>query len=431
MATPFGSGASEARTPVGRTVVGVRLLAWVVGLAAGLVLMHRLGGGHLAPPPASPGGWSDWWLGTDPLIGAMALLRLVVVGLGWYLLAATSLGLLAHLSRSVLLWRVAELLTARFLHRVVGGVVGVALVSMGSAPASAAPSLRGSDPSSPVPLHLVTQEVDVVDAAAPTALGPDAGRADAADPSDPTAHDLSPQEVDAVDRHLDHAEQVPTQADAPGPDAADAPAPDAADDPATDGTESERARPEPDGDAAGSGLQRFRLPGGIFRDAGSGTVPEPEAVPGSETGPEAATDPGPAPEPSPEPAPTPEPGPRHRESSDRVASSQPEGERVGDQRGGSAASTEATPETPTPSTIDAGPDEHLVVAGESFWCIAAAELERAGQPTDDRAVERYWRVLIEANHDRLVVEGEPDLILPGQRLRLPPVPATIGSEVAP
>lgn len=389
MATPFGPGASEARIRAGRAVVALRLLAWVIGLAAGLALMHRLGGGQLAPPPASPGAWSDWWLGTDPLTGAMALLRLVVVGLGWYLLAATTLALLAHLSRSVVLWRVAELLTARLLHRVVGGVVGVALVSMSSAPASAMPSLRGGDPPTPVPLHLVTQEVDVAEG------------------------------------DLDHAEQVPTQADAAAADEADGPA--------RDRTESERARPEAGDDARGGGLQRFRLPWGLFRDSDRETGPEGEveAVPQAEAGPDAAPGSPPTPGSSREPAPEAEPDPRSRGSSDPVGSSQPGGERVGEQRGGSGGSTEATPEAPTPSTIDPDPDEHLVVAGESFWRIAAAELERAGLPTDDRAVERYWRVLIEANLDRLVVEGEPDLILPGQRLRLPPVPATIGTEVAP
>jgi nucleoid-associated protein YgaU len=35
-------------------------------------------------------------------------------------------------------------------------------------------------------------------------------------------------------------------------------------------------------------------------------------------------------------------------------------------------------------------------------------------------VGRYWRRLIDANRDRLVDPGNPDLLLPGQELVLPP-----------
>ena len=41
----------------------------------------------------------------------------------------------------------------------------------------------------------------------------------------------------------------------------------------------------------------------------------------------------------------------------------------------------------------------------------------------DAEVASYWRRLIAANEDRLVDPGNPDLLLPGQELVLPPVPA--------
>jgi hypothetical protein len=35
-------------------------------------------------------------------------------------------------------------------------------------------------------------------------------------------------------------------------------------------------------------------------------------------------------------------------------------------------------------------------------------------------VGRYWRRLIDTNRDRLVDPGNPDLLVPGQELVLPP-----------
>lgn len=56
----------------------------------------------------------------------------------------------------------------------------------------------------------------------------------------------------------------------------------------------------------------------------------------------------------------------------------------------------------------------------SFWSIAEAVLTGEGRSTADRDVARYWRTLIDANLDRLVAPGNPDLLLPGQELVLPP-----------
>ena len=61
-------------------------------------------------------------------------------------------------------------------------------------------------------------------------------------------------------------------------------------------------------------------------------------------------------------------------------------------------------------------------AGDSFWSIAAQHVRSAtGLAPSDAEVAPYWRVLIEANRDHLVVPGEPDLIHPGQVFTLPPV----------
>lgn len=82
---------------------------------------------------------------------------------------------------------------------------------------------------------------------------------------------------------------------------------------------------------------------------------------------------------------------------------------------------EVVPTSASGSEDEAG--THEVVAGESFWSIAAdltvAELGRA--PEDAEIVER-WVALIEDNRDRLLVPDDPDLLMPGQVLRLPEGP---------
>ena len=76
-----------------------------------------------------------------------------------------------------------------------------------------------------------------------------------------------------------------------------------------------------------------------------------------------------------------------------------------------------------------------VRSGDSFWSIAeetildqrqvaATSADAAtvsGEEVSDEEVANYWRILIAANEDRLIEPGNPDLILPGQELVLPPV----------
>ncbi|HKE77599.1 MAG TPA: hypothetical protein VKB57_28520 [Acidimicrobiales bacterium] len=70
---------------------------------------------------------------------------------------------------------------------------------------------------------------------------------------------------------------------------------------------------------------------------------------------------------------------------------------------------------------DADGSTWTVAPGDSFWSIAAELVTPAGGPAPtERQVARYWRRLIDANRGRLADPGNPDLLLPGQRLLLPP-----------
>ena len=76
---------------------------------------------------------------------------------------------------------------------------------------------------------------------------------------------------------------------------------------------------------------------------------------------------------------------------------------------------------PSPSSNEQAQGEAVVVEpGMSFWSIAAEAMADVGLPTDDASVARYWRRVIDANRDRLVAPANPDLLLPGQVLVLPP-----------
>lgn len=65
-----------------------------------------------------------------------------------------------------------------------------------------------------------------------------------------------------------------------------------------------------------------------------------------------------------------------------------------------------------------------VQPGDSFWSIADEIVteqhgSRGRSSPTDAEIARYWRVLIEANRDRLADRRNPDLLIPGQELYLP------------
>jgi nucleoid-associated protein YgaU len=108
---------------------------------------------------------------------------------------------------------------------------------------------------------------------------------------------------------------------------------------------------------------------------------------------------------------------------DRVPTTERSGAPARDPAGGGPAPPAA--DAPEPSAGAPPPDgsSRVVVAGDSFWSLAVETLAaRWGRTPSDREVVGYWRALIASNRDQLDDPDDPDLIFPGQRFDLPPVP---------
>jgi nucleoid-associated protein YgaU len=131
-----GAAASPVRWP---------LAAWLATLAGGIALFHLLGTGPLAAPPLTePAAWGAWASEREPAVATVAILRLVVLALAWYLVGVTTIGLVARLARAARLVRVADALTVPALRRFLQGALGLGLATAmvgAAAPGAHRPSL--------------------------------------------------------------------------------------------------------------------------------------------------------------------------------------------------------------------------------------------------------------------------------------------------
>lgn len=106
------------------------LLAWVAGLGVAIVTFSTMGSGALATPALTePGAWSGWAADRDPVVALVALLRLLVLALAWYLLVTTLAGVVGHLSRSRTTIRATDAVSPRIVRRVVRTSLGAGLAA--------------------------------------------------------------------------------------------------------------------------------------------------------------------------------------------------------------------------------------------------------------------------------------------------------------
>jgi hypothetical protein len=125
---PHGTnGVEPGRGPLGRWLP---LLLWLGSLLAGVALFHAMGSGPLSPPPLTdPSSWQAWADDREPLTAVIAVLRLVVLALAWYLVGVTTIGSVARLSRAARLVRIADALTVPAVRRLLQGALGLGLAT--------------------------------------------------------------------------------------------------------------------------------------------------------------------------------------------------------------------------------------------------------------------------------------------------------------
>lgn len=143
--------------PGWRHVVGGTV--WIAALLAVVVLLHRVGLGTLSTPPLLDRSELRLWLDArDAVTVAFALIRLVALALGWYLLVVTVFGLTARVTQIPALVRVTDMATVPAVRRVLGAIAGVGLTA--SAATLVATSVLGDRPA---PVESTTDAIgDVV-----------------------------------------------------------------------------------------------------------------------------------------------------------------------------------------------------------------------------------------------------------------------------
>ena len=123
----------------------LRILAWMIALAAVLAGLLICGRGALAGPPlTAPADWHEWVAGREPPEAFVALLRLAALGLCWYLVGTTVAAVVARAVGAAPLTRVVDTLTLPVLRPVMRGALGASLaastVLTGAPPVFAGPA---------------------------------------------------------------------------------------------------------------------------------------------------------------------------------------------------------------------------------------------------------------------------------------------------
>lgn len=117
--------------PRRRRTVGavVALVGWTAFLAGTAAILHGVGG-TLAPPPLSqPGQLGQWLEQRQPAEAAFAVVRLLALGLAWYLLVITVACTVARAIGGASLVRAADAVSVPLVRRLVGGALGVTLAA--------------------------------------------------------------------------------------------------------------------------------------------------------------------------------------------------------------------------------------------------------------------------------------------------------------
>lgn len=140
-----------------------RWLGSVAVITVALAWLHRLGAGDLAAPPLSIDGATSWLDHRDTAVAAFALLRVLAIAFGWYLLLVTAIGGASRYLQLPRMTSVLERLTVPFARGLLGG--SLALLGVMAAPPApthapdAMVELSADEPSTTVePAPTVTEQ---------------------------------------------------------------------------------------------------------------------------------------------------------------------------------------------------------------------------------------------------------------------------------
>ncbi|MGQ0521455.1 MAG: hypothetical protein ACT4PX_09945 [Actinomycetota bacterium] len=377
------------------------LVAWMAALAAAVGLLHALGGALAPPPLTDPGGWGRWLEARQPAEAAFAVVRLVALGLAWYLLAVTATATLARLSGAPALVRAADVVTVPLVRRLVNGAVGASLVAVtlaGSGTAGAA--ARADPPAAAETMRRLADATGAGDEAAPVMQRlPDAPAGAGRDEVAPSTHpDLHGGGAPGEAAPPPLMRRLPDVAGAGGTAAGTAsPAGASPSDPPHGAAARPPQRRPPADDPAATSPRG--VPAGR---AGAGIDPTPVAPPGPTAGPAGAV-----------PVPT-DPRAPTAGRAGATPTTPP----------GPTGPTPTTPPGPTAGRAGAGARTWTVRPGDHFWGVAEQVLAEALRcPASDQEVDPYWRAVVEANRSVLRDPANPDLLFPGQVIAIPPPPA--------
>lgn len=145
--TPTAPGPGRPTRPAARAVLA--LVAWTAFLTASAAVLHTVGG-PLAPPTFSePGQLGTWLDQRQPAEAAFAVVRLLALGMVWYLLVVTVAGTVARAFGPRALVRATDAVSVPLVRRLVTGAVGVSMAAVALAGSGGAAAVAGEQSAQP------------------------------------------------------------------------------------------------------------------------------------------------------------------------------------------------------------------------------------------------------------------------------------------
>ncbi len=390
------------------------LVCRIVVIAGAVFALHVAGRGRLAAPDIRRPAALASWITRTPLVDVvMVVLRVAAVVAGAYLLLVVALALLGCVIDHRPTVDVARRLLPSSFHRLLALSTGAAMLGASmilARPAGAQPPANhrrpavslaragrppNGSPSSTHPAPPTMRRLAVPPRRDPTA-GPSVTDGPATAQGPPVLRRVRPPTKTAPPATT--APPVPTTPPAPTTPSAPTtpPSPTTPPIPTTPGLTSPSAPAPP---AAKPSEPHAPRDGSTHPPAGprrAGSPGKPRTTPARSSAPAGSS-------------PTKQPGASMRGGAHRSGALRPE------QRP-SGAGERATSGAREPFGV------WVVAPGDSFWSIATERVaEQLGRRPGCREVAPYWSRLIRDNLDRLPVPGDPDLLFPGDRLRLPPL----------